>query len=139
MIVRGTAMARPGSDHPTQLELEILKVLWSESPLPVRDVQSRLEEQARRPLSHSSVITILNIMVRKGYLKRRKEGKAFFFSPKVEKDAVSRRLVGDLLGRVFEGSATAMVLNLMESADLDAAELASLRQLVERKAEEYES
>jgi predicted transcriptional regulator len=132
-------MARPGSDHPTQLELEILKVLWTESPLPVRDVQSRLEEQARRPLSHSSVITILNIMVRKGYLKRRKVGKAFFFSPKIKKEAVSRRLVGDLLGRVFEGSATAMVLNLMESADLDAAELASLRQLVERKAEEYES
>ena len=78
-------MARPGSDHPTQLELEILKVLWSESPLPVRDVQSRLEEQAGRPLSHSSVITILNIMVRKGYLKRHKEGKAFFFSPKVKK------------------------------------------------------
>jgi predicted transcriptional regulator len=139
MIVRGTSMARPGSDHPTQLELEILKVLWSESPLPVRDVQSRLEEKARRPLSHSSVITILNIMVRKGYLKRRKEGKAFFFSPKVEKDAVSRRLVGDLLGRVFEGSATAMVLNLMESADLDADELASLRQLIERKAKEHKS
>jgi BlaI family transcriptional regulator, penicillinase repressor len=132
-------MARPGSDHPTQLELEILKVLWSESPLPVRDVQSRLEEQARRPLSHSSVITILNIMVRKGYLKRRKVGKAFFFSPKIEKEAVSRRLLGDLLGRVFEGSATAMVLNLMESADLDAAELARLRQLVERKAKEYGS
>ena len=132
-------MARPGSDHPTQLELEILKVLWSESPLPVRDVQSRLEEQARRPLSHSSVITILNIMVRKGYLKRRKEGKAFFFSPKVKKDAVSRRLVGDLLGRVFEGSATAMVLNLMESADLDADELVSLRQLIERKAKEHKS
>jgi BlaI family penicillinase repressor len=132
-------MARPGSDHPTQLELEILKVLWGESPLPVRDVQSRLEEQARRPLAHSSVITILNIMVRKGYLKRRKEGKAFFFSPKIEKDAVSRRLVGDLLGRVFEGSATAMVLNLMESAELDADELARLRQLIERKAKEHKS
>src|SRR5580700_7842183 len=139
MIDRGTSMARPGSDHPTQLELEILKVLWSESPLPVRDVQSRLEEKAQRPLSHSSVITILNIMVRKGYLKRRKEGKAFFFSPKVEKDAVSRRLVGDLLGRVFEGSATAMVLNLMESADLDVDELASLRRLIERKAKEHKS
>ena len=105
----------------------------------MRDVQSRLEEQARRPLSHSSVITILNIMVRKGYLKRRKEGKAFFFSPKIEKDAVSRRLVGDLLGRVFEGSATAMVLNLMESTDLDADELARLRQLIERKAKEHKS
>jgi BlaI family transcriptional regulator, penicillinase repressor len=136
---RGTTMARPGSDHPTQLELEILKVLWSESPLPVRDVQARLEEKAGRPLAHSSVITILNIMVRKGYLKRRKEGKAFFFSPKIEKDAVSRRLVGDLLGRVFEGSATAMVLNLMESADLDADELARLRQLIERKAKEHKS
>ena len=75
-------MARPGSDHPTQLELEILKVLWSESPLPVRDVQARLEEKAERPLAHSSVITILNIMVRKGYLSAAKRARRFSFHPR---------------------------------------------------------
>jgi predicted transcriptional regulator len=67
-------MARSGSKHPTELELQILKVHWRTSPLPVRDVRARLETDAGRVLSHSSVITILNIMVRKGYLRRKKEG-----------------------------------------------------------------
>lgn len=129
-------MARPGSDHPTALELEILKVLWRESPLPVRDVRARLKEHAKRPLAHSSVITILNIMVGKGYLARRKEGKSFLFSPKVSRESIRSSLVGDLLGRVFEGSASAMVLNLVETADLDSAELIELRKLINRKVRE---
>jgi predicted transcriptional regulator len=128
-------MPRSSSEHPTELELEILKVLWEEAPLPVRDVRERLE-QAGRPLAHSSVITMLNIMVRKGYLRRKKQGKAFFFSPRVEKDGVAGGIVGDVLSRIFDGSASAMVLNLLETADLDADELAELRRLISRKAKE---
>jgi len=131
-------MARPGSDHPTELELEILKVLWDETPLPVREVRVRLEEQAGRTLSHSSVITMLNIMVRKGYLKRRKQGKAFLFTPKVKRDSVAGGIMGDLLSRVYDGSPSAMVLNLIETADLDADELAELRRLIGRKAKEQQ-
>lgn len=132
-------MPRPASEHPTQLELEILKILWEESPLLVRDVRERLEQTAQRTLTHSSVITMLNIMVRKGYLRRRKQGKSFAFSPKVKREAISGGLVGDLLGRVFDGSAAAMVLNLMETADLDSDELNELRELVNRKAREQQS
>jgi predicted transcriptional regulator len=132
-------MARPSSEHPTELELEILKVLWAESPLAVRDVRARLQQQAGRDLSHSSVITMLNIMVRKGYLRRKKEGKAFLFSPSVDKDRVTRGITGDLLSRVFDGSASAMVLNMIETADLDTDELAELRRLITRKAKEQQS
>ena len=132
-------MARPGSDHPTGLELEILKVLWQESPLPVREVRARLEAQAARPLTHSSVITMLNIMVRKKFLQRKKEGKAFQFSPRVEQQSVNGGFVGDLLSRVFDGSPTALVLNLLETTDLDADELAELRRLITRKAKEQQS
>ncbi len=131
-------MARPGSEHPTELELEILKVLWDQTPLPVREVRVRLEEQAGRTLSHSSVITMLNIMVRKGYLKRRKQGKAFLFTPKVKRDSVAGGIMGDLLSRVYDGSPSAMVLNLIETADLDADELAELRRLIGRKAKEQQ-
>jgi BlaI family penicillinase repressor len=131
-------MARPGSEHPTELELEILKILWQEAPLPVRDVRTRLEEHAGRTLSHSSVITMLNIMVRKGYLKRRKKGKAFLFTPKVARDSVAGGIMGDLLQRVYDGSPSAMVLNLIETADLDADELAELRRLIGRKAKEQQ-
>ena len=131
-------MARPGSEFPTELELEILKILWKDSPLPVREVRARLEEQAQRILTHSSVITMLNIMVRKGYLRRRKQGKAFLFTPKVKKESVAGRIRGDLLSRVFDGSPSAMVLNLIETADLDADELAELRRLIGRKAKEQQ-
>jgi len=129
-------MARSRSEHPTELELEILKVLWDESPLPVREVRARLDEQAGRPLSHSTVITMLNIMYDKGYLRRRKQGKAFLFAPKVPKERVTGRMMSDLLSRVFDGSPSAMVLNLLETADLDAEELAELRRLIGRKAKE---
>lgn len=132
-------MARPGSEHPTELELELLKVLWAESPLPVREVRERLAEQAGRTLSHSSVITMLNIMVRKGYLKRRKQGKSFLFIPKVAKESVAGGMTGDLLSRLFDGSASAMVLNLIETADLDADEIAEIRRLIGRKAKEQQS
>jgi BlaI family transcriptional regulator, penicillinase repressor len=131
-------MARPGSEHPTELELEILKVLWDDAPLPVREVRSRLAEHAGRTLTHSSVITMLNIMVRKGFLKRRKEGKSFLFSPRVAKESVAGGMTGDLLSRLFDGSASAMVLNLIETADLDADELAELRRLINRKAKEQQ-
>ena len=130
------AMARPESEHPTELELEILKVLWDDSPLPVREVRARLETQADRKLAHSSVITILNIMHRKGYLSRQKEGKSFFFSPQVQKENVAGSMMKDLLSRLFNGSPSAMVLNLIEAADVDSEELAELRKLISRKAKE---
>lgn len=129
-------MSRSESEHPTELELEILKVLWDESPLLVRDVRARLEENADRPLAHSSVITMLNIMHRKGFLKRRKEGKSFLFSPKVEKQSVMGGMMSDLLSRLFEGSPSAMVLNLLETTDVDSGELAEIRKLIVQKTKE---
>jgi predicted transcriptional regulator len=114
-------------------------VLWKEAPLSVRDVRGRLAERAGRTLSHSAVITMLNIMVRKGYLRRKKHGKAFHFEPKVAKESVAGGMMGDLLSRVFDGSPSAMVLNLIETADLDAKELAELRRLISRKAKEQQS
>lgn len=128
-------MPRNPSEHPTELELEILKVLWDESPLPVREVRERLEQTGRK-LAHSTVITMLNIMHRKGYLRRKMDRNACLFSPRVQRDRVAGGMVGDILSRLFEGSASAMVLNLLETADLDSSELAEIRRLVARKAKE---
>ncbi len=129
-------MARSGSDHPTELELEILKILWDEAPLPVREVRARLDSQADRPLAHSTVITMLNIMYDKGFLKRKKDGKSFLFWPKVKKERVTGGMMGDLLSRAFDGSLSAMVLNLLESNDVDEVELAEIRKLIARKSRE---
>ncbi len=113
-------MVRPASEHPTELELEILKILWDDSPLPVREVRSRLETKANRPLAHSSVITILNIMHRKKFLNRRKEGKSFLFSPKVLKENIAGDFMEDLMSRLFDGSPSGMMLNILETADIDS-------------------
>ncbi|HEX7375496.1 MAG TPA: BlaI/MecI/CopY family transcriptional regulator [Pirellulales bacterium] len=129
-------MVRKRSEQPTELELEILNVLWSEAPLLVRDVRARLEARSGRQLAHSSVITMLNIMYRKGFLRRQKQGKSFIFWPRDKKQNVAGRMIGDLVSRAFGGSASAMVLNLLETTDLDAEELAEIRKLVARKAKE---
>lgn len=131
-------MPRAESEHPTELELDILKVLWSESPLPVREVRERLAE-AGRPLAHSSVITMLNIMHRKGFLRRKKEGKSFLFAPKAEREQVTGDMTRDLMSRAFDGSAKALVLNLLNSAELDEEELAEVRRLLARKTKERQS
>ena len=81
---------------------------------------------------------MLNIMHRKGFLRRKRAGNAFLFAPKVEKDRVTGKMVGDLLSRVFDGSPTAMVLNLIETTNLDADELAELRRLIARKSKEQQ-
>jgi BlaI family penicillinase repressor len=128
-------MARPASEHPTELELSILKVLWQAAPKTVDEVREALDA-AGRELTHSSVITIMNIMVRKKYLKRAKKGRAFEFTPVLEEETVGQSMVQDLLSRVFDGSAHSLVLQLLETADVDSEELAAIRQLIKRKSKE---
>lgn len=128
-------MARSGSEHPTELELALLKVLWQRAPQTVEAVRDALAA-AGRELTYSSVITVLNIMVRKKYLRRTKRGRAFEYSPVVEEQGVHRRMLEDLLNRVFDGSARAVVLELLETSDIDSDELDAIRKLVNRKARE---
>jgi predicted transcriptional regulator len=131
------AMARPKSGYPTELELEILKVLWERSPLPVREVREALAA-AGRDLAHTSVITTLNVMVRKKYLRRRMKGNACLFAPRISREEASQRMLGDVVNRVFDGSAKAVLLGLFDCVDLKAADLEELRRLITQKAKERE-
>ena len=128
-------MARPASEHPTELELTILKVLWRKAPRTVEEVREQLAENGRG-LAHSSVITVMNIMVRKKYLKRTKNGRAFEYEPLVEGRDVNRRLLDDLVNRVFDGSAKAVLLELLETSEVDSDELLEIRRLIQRRAKE---
>jgi len=130
-------MARPASKHPTTLELEILKVLWRRSPLPVREVREGLAETRR--LAYNSVMTVMNIMVDKGYLRREKEGASYLYRPTVTRRSTTRRMLRDLVDRVFDGSAATVMVNLLESSDLDKDEMARLRELLRSKPKEDKS
>ncbi len=127
-------MARPPSRHPTELELEILKILWRDGPLAVRDVRDRLAEF--RDLAYTSVMTIMNIMTDKGYLDRRKDGARFIYEAAVTENETSRNMLGDLVERLFDGSAAAVMLNLLESGEIDERELRDLRRLIDEKMAE---
>ena len=128
-------MARKSSDQPTELELRILRILWDESPLPVREVRQRLADSGR-DLAHTTVITTLNVMVDKGQLKRKKDGKAFLFSPKIAREKTSREMLGRLVDRVFDGSASAVMASLFDHNDPDTEELVELRRLLNKKLKE---
>jgi predicted transcriptional regulator len=130
-------MARPASAQPTGLELQILKVLWRRSPQPVSAVREALAQEDRK-LAHTSVITTLNTMVRKKYLKRVKNGKAFLFSPLVAEAEISRRMLRDVVNRVFDGSAKAVMLSLFDSEQVDAGELKELRRLINQKMKDQD-
>lgn len=128
-------MPRPVSKYPTDLELQILKVLWQQSPLLARDVQAALGEGGRE-LAKTSVITTLNTMVGKKYLKRKKQGNMYLFSPRISEDQVSNRVLVDVVDRVFDGSASAVLMKLFDVKDLDSGELRELRTLINRKLNE---
>ncbi len=119
-----------GAAHPTELELLILKVLWEQSPLTAR--------QIREELAHTSVITMLQRMVDKGQLDQLdpEAGRAFRFVPLVSESAVSGRMLGDLVERVFDGSAEAVMQRLFDVSDLDVESLKRLRRVFNRKMKE---
>ena len=132
-------MARSKTPRPTELELEILKVLWRDGPLAVREVRKALAAgKARRRLAHTSVITMLNIMADKGFVSRTKQGKAFIFKPRVAEKQVSRGMLSDIVNRVFDGSSAAVMVQLLETASIDADEIEQLRKLINRKAKEQQ-
>jgi BlaI family penicillinase repressor len=125
-------MARPASTYPTVLELQILKVLWQQSPLLARDVQQTLAADGR-DLAKTSVITTLNTMVAKKYLERRKQGNSFLFSPRISAAEVSEQVLGDVLDRVFDGSTSAVLLKLFDVTSVNDAELKELRRIIDCK------
>ncbi|MFN0019317.1 MAG: BlaI/MecI/CopY family transcriptional regulator [Pirellulaceae bacterium] len=125
-------MARPPSEHPTELELKILKILWEESPLPVREIRQGLSV-AGHDIAHTSTITTLNTMVGKQYLKRQMQGNACLFAPRVSRQEVSQRMLGDIVRRVFDGSAKEVVLSLFGQSEIPDDELKELRTLINRK------
>lgn len=128
-------MARPAEKHPTELELQILKILWSESPLLARAVQDRLAEVGR-DLAKTSVITTLNNMVAKRYLKRRKQRNSFLFSARISEETVSEEMLGDVVDRVFDGSTSAVLMKLFDVGSVDDEELKKLRRMINRKLKE---
>src|SRR5262245_56154825 len=121
-------MPRPREEQPTAGELEVLKVLWDRGPSTVRDVMDVLH--ASRPRAYTSVMSLLNVMVEKGLVLREPQGRAFLYRPRVGRDRTLKGMVGDLVGRAFEGSTSQLVAHLLDQAKPTAEELNEIRRTI---------
>ena len=123
-------MARPRHEHPTPAELEVLKILWEEGPSTVREVMELLKKRRKRR-AYTTVMSLLNVMTDKGLLVRKPKGRAFVYSAKAGRERTLSGLLGDLLGRAFEGQANALVVQLLEQAEPTIEEIEEIHKTIE--------
>jgi predicted transcriptional regulator len=115
--------------RPTDAELAILAVLWEHGPSTVRQVHEVL--QAERPIGHTTVLKLMQIMVEKGLLERDEAVRPQVFSPLRSQHQTQRHLVGDLLERAFGGSPGHLVLQALSSRKTTAEEREQIRALLD--------
>ncbi len=121
-------MARKKSVALTDGELRLMQILWDQERATVSEVVDRLDGP-RKP-AYNTVLTLLRILERKGYVRHEKAGRAFVFVPLIDRNLARRRAVSHLLSRFFDNSAELLVLNLLDHDDLDREKLRTLRALV---------
>ncbi len=123
-------MARPQTGRPTDQELEILKAIWTLGPSSVRDVWQVLAQS--REIGQTSVLKTMQIMRDKGLLLCDTYQRPQLFKPAQSQKATLKQLAGDLIGRVFGGSTSLLLLHAMESKKATRAELAEMRALLDQ-------
>lgn len=113
----------------TKLELQIMQVIWKLGPSNVNAVQEGLEQQ----LAYTTVQTMLNILHRKGKLKRRLRGRAYEYSATVTEANASGHAVRDLINRMFGGSSEELVMSLIKTRQIDAEKILELTKRLEEE------
>ncbi len=112
---------------PTGAEVEILSVLWDRGPSTVREVHDRLGTE--RSVGYTGVLKLLQNMHAKGLVLRNQDGQAHIYEAR-EPARMKRQLLGDLVQRVFAGSASQMVLHLLEDEKATPEEIEEIRQML---------
>jgi len=124
-------VARKRSVHLTDTELRLMQILWEKGRATVTEVVEALPKPPA--VAYSTVLTTLRILETKGYLKHTKEGRAFIYRPAVARDDERQKAVGHLLRRFFDGSAEALMLNLIEREKVSTAEIQRLRRRIAKE------
>src|SRR5215468_7223597 len=106
-----------------------MNVLWRTGPASVQDVQDRLEG---RSLAYTTVQTMLNVLHRKGKVKRQLKDRAYLYRPVLSRSNAVSQAVGDMLDRFFGGSADSLVLNLIETRQLTPKKLKEIQRLLQQ-------
>lgn len=116
-------------DSLTKLELQIMQVLWREGKCNVSAVQAGLEQK----LAYTTVQTMLNILHKKGKLKRKLAGRAYEYYAVVSEEKASGSALRDLIDRMFGGSSEELVMTLVKSRHIDAKKIEELSKRLQQK------
>lgn len=122
-------MARSTSVTLTEAELRIMNALWDKGSATVHEIMNALP--AKPVLAYNSVLTIVRILEKKGYVKHVKDGRSHVYAAQVDRKNASRFEVRHLVSRFFGDSHEMLVLNILEEKGVDEEELKRLRQLLE--------
>jgi BlaI family penicillinase repressor len=116
--------------HPTKAELGILRVLWTEGPLSVRDVQAILDRS--KPTGYTTVLKIMQIMADKGLVDRDDTVRPQIYRARYSEDRTQKQLLTDLIQRVYGGSVKALVLHAVGTQKPSEEELEQIKKLLDR-------
>jgi len=122
-------LARNRSATLTEAELRIMNVLWQRGSATVHEVLESMSEKP--PLAYNSVLTMVRILERKGYVKHVKDRRAHVYTPQVQREDATRSEVRRLVSRFFGNSHELLVMNILEDTSIDAEELDRLRRLMD--------
>jgi BlaI family transcriptional regulator, penicillinase repressor len=125
-------MPRPANPHPTDGELEILRILWSVGPSSLSTVCESLRTE--REVATTTVATMLKVMLDKNLVKREGSGRGAMWSAAVTQKSAARGMVRKLVANVFEGSAHRLATHLVEGGQLTDKQLAELRNLIDQQS-----
>lgn len=122
-------MARPASPTPTPSEQAILEVLWERGEASVREVADELSQH--KPVAYTTVLTMFNVLAKKGFVTHRQEGRAFVYRAAISREQARRQALDQLLLRFFEGSPNLLAQHLLAQDEVGRDELKALRAKVE--------
>ena len=122
-------MPRRPSSQPTEVELEVLNVLWQQGPATVREVHETL--QADRQTILTTTLKMLQVMTAKGLVVREYASRPHRYRPALPKGKVQLQLLDDLVQRAFGGSASKMLVRAISGKRLTKEELREIRKLID--------
>ena len=126
-------MARTKAQGPTEKELAILKVLWAKGPCTVRQVNDQINTE--QETGYTTTLKLMQIMTEKALLVRDDSAFKHVYEPTVSKEKTEKQIVGDMLDKVFSGSAERLVMRALSAKQVSAEELKKIRQFLNRMEE----
>jgi predicted transcriptional regulator len=119
-------MPRKKATMLTNAEHRIMEVIWARGSATVADVVEALDGKD----AYTTILTLIRILKAKGYLSRRKEGRAHVFTPAVDRDTVARKAAHQLLSKFFAGSPSELVLSFLRDEELAPEELDQIKEMI---------